>query len=111
MVEENQAGSRPPGQVEDVANTLFRLAQPLGEQLRPLNRNKVDASLAGERMDQEGLPGSGRSVEKHAQVGGEAELGECIGVTKRFLDELRQPGLERSQAADVVPGYTRVGQQ
>ncbi|GIX63108.1 SNF2 helicase, putative [Babesia caballi] len=74
LVEEEHAGRRGPGLVEDLAHVGLRLTEPHGEQLRTLDGNKVRTALRG----------------------------HCLGE-ERFTTTGRPAGLHRLKPANVVP--------
>ena len=57
LIEEDDGRRSSPGLAEHLLDSLLRLAHPLAEQLRALDRNKVELRLRGERFGHEGLRG------------------------------------------------------
>ena len=66
LVEEHDAGRRLPRLLEDLADPLLGFADPLGEQLRPFDRDEVHAALVRDGLGQERLAAARRAGEQDA---------------------------------------------
>ena len=93
LVEEEDAGSGLAGLLEHVADVRLGLAEPHGEELRPLDRDEVGLALVGDGLRHQCLTASGGAVEEHPLAGGHAELLELFGVFHWVLHELLEVAL------------------
>src|SRR5208337_2553971 len=75
-----------PGFLKDFPDRPLTLAHPLGEELRPPDRNEVRPALACYGLCDQGLAGTGRPVEEDTPGGHYAEVLEFLAVGERELD-------------------------
>src|SRR5690606_28291194 len=81
---------------------LFRLAEVLPDNLRPVDDEECGVGLAGHGAREESLSGSRRTVKQHSLWGVDAETGEEFWMLERELDHLADLVDDGADAADVV---------
>ena len=92
LVEEHDAGRRPPGAREHLPHVLLRLSDVHVQQLGALHAEKVERALGGDGLGQEGLADPRRTVEQHA------------GALQARTQELRVPQGQLDGVQDLLLG-------
>lgn len=109
LVEEDDAGRRTIGSLEQLSDSFFRLADIFVQKLGTLDRNEIRLRFIGHGTGDQGLTTAGWAVQKNASWCGKSNVSEALWIEDRLDDTHLQFFPDASQSAHVLPRSVRHG--